>query len=183
MTTGDKAALRARGLRALREAPTTAAEAAAIAARVCALEAFGRARTVALYLALPGEPEASALWDASSAKRIVCAAMGERGPELRGVASAAAMARTKRGFFEPPAGEAIAPGAVDLWVVPGVAFDAQGVRLGRGGGYYDRLLAQRRADATVVGVATERQRVAKLPREPHDQAVNAVVTEAGVHVV
>ncbi len=87
------------------------------------------------------------------------------------------MKRTARGFFEPPAGAAIDPSLVDLFAVPGLAFDVAGLRLGRGGGYYDRLLARRRSDSTTVGLAPDRMLVATLPREPHDIPMTHVATE------
>lgn len=66
-----------------------------------------------------------------------------------------------------------------LVVVPGVGFDLQGVRLGRGRGFYDRALAVLRRTASVfaVGFGFEAQVVRRLPRDPWDQSVDLVVTE------
>lgn len=65
-------------------------------------------------------------------------------------------------------------------LVPGLAFSRQdGARLGRGGGYYDRLLSMPEVVATRVGVAFEAQMLHELPCEPHDQRVRAWVTEEG----
>lgn len=61
-------------------------------------------------------------------------------------------------------------------VVPGRAFDESGTRLGRGGGYYDRLLSEV-LGGLVVGVAYECQLLANIPREGHDQPVALLVTE------
>jgi 5-formyltetrahydrofolate cyclo-ligase len=66
---------------------------------------------------------------------------------------------------------------LDLVVVPGVAFDPQGNRLGWGAGYYDRLLAQVRADAPIVALAFECQIVPAIPPESHDVPVDVIVTE------
>jgi 5-formyltetrahydrofolate cyclo-ligase len=68
---------------------------------------------------------------------------------------------------------------IDVWVVPGVAFTRQGLRLGRGGGYYDTTLALARPDAVTVGLAFECCVVDGLPTEAHDRAVDWLVTEAG----
>ncbi len=68
---------------------------------------------------------------------------------------------------------------VDVVVVPAVAVDASGWRLGRGGGHYDRLLP-RLEKAWRVGWVLAFQRVERLPREPHDQRLDAVVSEAGL---
>jgi 5-formyltetrahydrofolate cyclo-ligase len=69
-----------------------------------------------------------------------------------------------------------------ILLVPLLAFDAQGHRLGYGGGYYDRTLDFLRANSTVraIGVAYAGQEVAELPREDHDHPLNAVITENGV---
>lgn len=71
------------------------------------------------------------------------------------------------------------PETVDLFLVPGVAFTADGRRLGRGGGYYDRLLQHRRATSTALGVCFSVQVIDDLPIEAHDQRLDAVITERG----
>ena len=63
---------------------------------------------------------------------------------------------------------------LDFVLVPGVAFDLQGRRLGRGKGYYDRLLAEVRGKT--CGVAFDEQIVEELPLEPHDVLVNCILT-------
>lgn len=80
------------------------------------------------------------------------------------------------GLRQPPAdAPTIALDVIDLVIVPGVAFDSTGARLGFGGGYYDRLLA-RLPLATRVALAFDNQVVAKVPEGPHDQRVDIVVT-------
>lgn len=69
---------------------------------------------------------------------------------------------------------------VDIYLVPGLAFDLAGNRLGRGGGYYDMELAKRRPDSLTIGVTLESRIVTSIPAEPHDQPVSHIVTEAGV---
>lgn len=69
----------------------------------------------------------------------------------------------------------------DLVVVPGVAFDRQGGRIGQGAGYYDRLLAQAPPGVTAVGIAFECQLVDAIPVLPHDVPMHKVVTEAAVY--
>ncbi len=70
-----------------------------------------------------------------------------------------------------------APTSYDLVIVPGVAFTERGDRLGRGGGWYDRLLPQLRDDCATVGVAFDIQVLPELPVEAHDAQVDVVVTE------
>ena len=66
-------------------------------------------------------------------------------------------------------------------IVPLAAFDAEGYRLGYGGGFYDRTLAKLRAEGTVmaIGFAYGCQEVARVPREATDQRLDMIVTEAG----
>ena len=83
------------------------------------------------------------------------------------------------GLREPgPDALRVAIEAVDLFIVPGLGFDRRGVRLGRGRGHYDRLLAQRSSRAWAIGVCFETQLVDALPSEPHDERVDLVVTDA-----
>jgi 5-formyltetrahydrofolate cyclo-ligase len=84
-----------------------------------------------------------------------------------------------RDIPEPrPACPRIALGAIDFVLVPGVAFDRQGRRLGYGGGYYDRLLPLLSPSAVRVAGAFELQLVDRVPAGPHDVAVDAVITES-----
>ena len=84
------------------------------------------------------------------------------------------------GVREPPADAPVELLASDVLVlVPGVAFDRRGGRLGRGGGSWDRSLATRRG-AIVFGVGFELQVVEAVPQEEHDQPMDALVTEAGI---
>ncbi len=84
-----------------------------------------------------------------------------------------------RGIREP-LGQAVDPTLVDAVVVPGVAFDLRGRRLGQGGGHYDRLLP-RIDDALRVGVAFACQVVPRIPDEPHDIAMDVLITDRVVH--
>ena len=81
-----------------------------------------------------------------------------------------------------PVGPRLGPtaiGAADTVVVPALAVDSVGIRLGRGGGYYDRALVHARHDAVLVTVVFDDERVDALPREIHDRPVTAVVTPSG----
>jgi 5-formyltetrahydrofolate cyclo-ligase len=77
---------------------------------------------------------------------------------------------------KPPYRKNVDPKEVDLWVIPGVAFDDTGNRLGFGGGYYDRLLSV--AKGKKIGVAFEFQVVDRLPIEETDRPVDLIITEA-----
>lgn len=93
----------------------------------------------------------------------------------------------KWGILEPPrerwleTERQLSAKELDLVVVPGVAFDRQGGRLGNGAGYYDRLLASVRTDCRVVGIAFEGQLLPEITMEPHDIAMDRVITEFGCY--
>ncbi len=81
------------------------------------------------------------------------------------------------GLLEPTAGMAVAdPEAIDVVLVPGVAFDQHGHRVGMGGGFYDRLLATLPPEVMKIGLAFDEQVVEAVPREEHDVVLDAVIT-------
>ena len=165
-------------------APALAAGAgAAVAARVEALEVFARARRIALYAALPDEVPTrllfeavrrhgkSALFPRQAGDRLEFAPV-ERWEELR---------PGRYGVLEPPPGAA-GDARADLVLVPGVAFDRRGHRLGRGGGAYDRTFAAEVGeDVVLIGVAYELQLVDEVPHGPGDRRLHAVVTERALY--
>lgn len=77
-----------------------------------------------------------------------------------------------------PVGEAVDPSVLDAIIVPGIAFDRHCNRMGRGRGYYDRLLSQGRI--FTVGVCHDCQLLDEVPCEPHDKPLNCVVTPTQV---
>ena len=95
-------------------------------------------------------------------------------------------------FHHVPDGEVLAPGSFgipepleswpravpDVLLVPLLAFDAGGHRLGYGGGFYDRTLARLRVPA--IGIAYAGQEIASIPFEPHDRTLDMVLTEQGI---
>ena len=121
---------------------------------------LGSRRAVMLYEALPTEPETGE-WFAWCRDHGVAAFS----PEVHG-----ADLRVVPGDVDPA--------ALDVVVVPGLAFTVDGRRLGQGGGHYDRFLARVRADCLTVGAAYAEQLVDDLPTEPHDVRLDLVVTDA-----
>jgi len=100
-----------------------------------------------------------------------------------GTSDLASLPRDPLGVPAPEGSPMDAGAPPDLVIVPGVAFDGAGGRLGRGGGYYDRLLEDLRRTtpaATVIGVCFACQRVDQVPRGSHDQIVDFVCTENGL---
>lgn len=155
-----------------------AAASARIFAGVESLPAFAAARCVAFFCALPDEPltrEALERWRGT--KRIVV-------PRVEGERMCfvdydpAASVRGAFGIEEPgPDARACDPAQIDLMVVPGVAFTASGARMGRGRGYYDRYLSLPEIHAVKVGVCYRHQVTDELPVEPHDVAMDYVLTD------
>ena len=131
-----------------------------------ALPDFAAARCVGLYAALGNELDPSRIAEAARAagKRLYY-------PGSRGDRPGFVPEGTTEGSPLPST-----PGAV-LLLVPGVAFDVRGVRLGRGDGWYDRALAQH-PDAIRLGLAYEFQMIQRLPEEPWDVRMHTVVTDA-----
>jgi 5-formyltetrahydrofolate cyclo-ligase len=84
------------------------------------------------------------------------------------------------GILEPDPVETIGPAQLDLLLVPGRAFDCHGNRVGRGGGYYDRFLADPSLRAAIFGIAYDCQFFSDVPHGPGDLPVRFVITESGV---
>ncbi|WP_320054752.1 5-formyltetrahydrofolate cyclo-ligase [uncultured Acetobacteroides sp.] len=82
------------------------------------------------------------------------------------------------GILEPTSDDKVDICNIDLVIVPGVAFDNCCNRMGRGKGYYDRLLSE--SVAVKIGVAFSFQIVDNVPVDPHDVPLDMVVTEAGI---
>ena len=82
------------------------------------------------------------------------------------------------GILEP-VGPAIDPTVIDAVIVPGLAFTAQGQRLGQGGGFYDQFLPLLRNDCATIGVCFDAQLLQSVPSEHHDQLMQLVITDEG----
>lgn len=152
---------------------------------------LARPLTVCAYGAFRSEadPEGIAAWCAERGYRIAATRVRDDGGglELRAVASRADWKTGRWGVPEPDPQRcpALDPGEpVDAVLVPGLAFDRQGGRLGYGGGYYDRLYAARTSAGQAslwIGFAFELQ-VADdpLPKERHDLEMDGLATENGL---
>lgn len=159
-----------------------------IAEAVARLDAVRRAERLLLYRALPSEAATERLLaEALAGGRRVFAPRVD-GPRLvfLEIGPDTCWQRSALGVLEPQAGEELALAALGLSptvvLVPGLAFDERGGRLGRGGGHYDRFLreARGRGDIAAIAMAFELQVVAEVPREAHDAPVDVIVTEARV---
>ena len=155
----------------------------AIAARIVALASYRNARVVLLTLPYRSEWDAMLLathalaaGKAVAAPRVDPAARMLRPLRIRDLD--ADVEAGSRGIPEPRGNcEPIPPATIDWVLVPGVAFDASGRRLGYGGGYYDRLLPLLAPGVPRVAGAFEAQLIGTVPAAPHDVGVDCIVTE------
>ena len=155
-----------------------AAAAASICARLVELDAWKRAQVVLLYDALPGEVDLSMLVDAAGRRTVALPVVVGRGQPLL-LREWGNFSRGPFGIREPDArSPTVDPASVDLVVVPGLAFDRRGGRLGQGGGFYDRTL--RGMTAVRLAVAYSPQVLPEVPMAAHDVRMHGVVTERGV---
>ena len=150
---------------------------ARICEEVAALPAWRQARVVGAFVPLATEPQIQPLWREKS-DRVFCF------PRVSGAEIALLRIDDRAGLdgagwrLDAPEFAAcahVAPGDLDAILVPGLAFTRDGCRLGHGGGYYDRLLAQCAPRTAKIGVCFATQMFDALPSEPHDVRVDAVV--------
>ena len=134
------------------------------------------ARTVALFAPQPSEPDVELLWRVSGGKSFCYPRVHNGALAFFRVEDPTMLRVEKWTLREPPAdpGGLVELAALDLVLVPGVAFTTDGRRLGRGGGYYDRLLAHPAMRAWKCGICFALQLVDTLPVEPHDVRMDAI---------
>ncbi len=162
----------------------TAAERAA--ERLLSLERVRTATAVALYAAVRGELDTRPVATALLARDVTLAyprvVPGQRELVFHEVTDPATLVPCSFGIPEPAEdAPAIAPGDLDVIVIPGLAFDTSGGRLGWGRGYYDATLAPAPGPLH-VGYAYDAQLVEIVPTSRGDVPMDCVITESGVHV-
>jgi 5-formyltetrahydrofolate cyclo-ligase len=142
-----------------------------------------RAATVAAYASIPGEPGTGPLLDALIARRRhVLLPVLRRDKDLDWARYDGELVSAARGLLEPP-GERLGLAAVataDVVLVPALAVDRSGTRLGRGAGCYDRALGRVPVSTPVCALLHDGEVFDTLPREPHDRPVTAVATPRGL---
>ncbi|WP_346768683.1 5-formyltetrahydrofolate cyclo-ligase [Streptomyces sp. DASNCL29] len=190
-TDASKRALRRRHLtmRSRLTADDIETAGAVLACRALELPELAGAATVAAYVSMGGEPGTHALREALRARgvRVLLPVLLEdddldwgedKGPGR--------LAPARRGLLEPE-GPRLGPEAVtgaDVVLLPGLAVDRRGMRLGRGGGSYDRVLARLAAagaDPALVVLLYDGELLDEVPQEAHDRPVHAAVTPSGLH--
>jgi len=147
------------------------------------LREFKQACSLVLYFGIKNEVRTEGIFRKSKdlGKKIYFPCIIGRGLEFRRVED---LSELKPGKFSIPApgpnSEEIGVEDADLLVLPGVAFDRTGYRIGYGGGYYDRALSKRDGKGVSVGLAYDFQVLDEIPREKGDRGVDVVVTESRI---
>jgi 5-formyltetrahydrofolate cyclo-ligase len=178
-----KAALRDRFLTRRRDRSPAERATAAAAVATTLLRHLARVRTLAAFVPDETEPGTGRLPAAFTqlGARVLLPVVPDSGRELGWAVDTGRLAPGRFGLLEP-VGPRLGPtavGAAEVVVVPAVAVDLAGTRLGRGGGYYDRALRHTRPGAVVVALVFDDELVERLPALPHDRPVTAVVTPDG----
>ncbi|MGH7458268.1 MAG: 5-formyltetrahydrofolate cyclo-ligase [Longimicrobiaceae bacterium] len=187
MSNHEKEALRTKMRRLLAEPPEGLRRAAAEAAqrRLLGLPGWRAAESVLLYADLPGEVATDPLARTAleTGKRVLYprCRLEESRLTLHRVDDGATLPAGRFGIREPDGGcLEVGPDEVDLAVVPGLAWDRLGRRLGRGGGFYDRLLAGEAWRGVRCGLFFADQEVERVPSDPWDVPLDLIVTEKEV---
>ncbi|MFE0043187.1 5-formyltetrahydrofolate cyclo-ligase [Streptomyces albireticuli] len=160
----------------------------ALTGRALGLPEITEAGTVAAYVSVGREPGTRALLDAlreRGVRVLLPVLLDDNDLDWARYEGPDSLVRAGRGLLEPAA-ERLGPDAVtgaDTVLLPGLAVDGRGMRLGRGGGSYDRVLERLdRAGVAPVRVVLlyDHEVLALVPEEPHDRPVDLVVTPGGV---
>jgi 5-formyltetrahydrofolate cyclo-ligase len=152
-------------------------------ARLIRSVAFARASRVMLYMPMRSEVDViSVALEAFRLGKSVCVPRVDGSRKTMNAVEITSfddesMDSDSLGVRAPKVGQEIPHEEIDLVIVPGVAFDMHGFRLGRGGGFYDRYLARFSRNTATIGVCFDIQFVEEIPTEPTDIAVHAVVSD------
>ncbi|MBI2176035.1 5-formyltetrahydrofolate cyclo-ligase [Candidatus Woesearchaeota archaeon] len=160
-----------------------ASKSAAIAANLMKMAEYRDARAVMLYAAKGNEVRTREMIEAAlkEGKTVLLPITNTARNEIEAgeIKSLNELKEGAFGIMEPKQKKPFDDVKIDLVLVPGIAFDQQGHRLGYGHGFYDKLL-RRLTKAARIGLAYDFQVVEKLPRESHDERMGLVITESSV---
>jgi 5-formyltetrahydrofolate cyclo-ligase len=184
-TTAQKIALRDQLVTARRRLslPELREAAEAIAAHLLAAEPVRRAATVAAYVSVGSEPGTGPLLDAllDAGRRVILPVLLPDN-DLDWAVHTGPLLSARRGLLEPP-GPRLSPDAIataDVVLVPGLAVDGTGMRLGRGGGSYDRALARVPVGTFTCVLLHQGEQVPRVPAADHDRRVTAAAFPDGL---
>lgn len=180
----DKSSLREHFIRLLQEQDSVKRQSKSgqIASKLYGLPAFMKAKTVLFYASISSEVETFAMMqEAIRLRKKVALPSVEKIKKTmipRVIDSLETIKPGQYGILEPiaTADNAVDVNDLDAVIVPGIAFDKQGNRLGRGVGYYDRFLSTLNDRTTTIGIAFDFQIVDRLPVEPHDVTLDCILS-------
>jgi 5-formyltetrahydrofolate cyclo-ligase len=141
------------------------------------IDLWKRSSSILLYAPLFGEPDPTPLIDKTGRRSFFFPKVSGNSLEIYRMTSRSNWIRGAFGIREPDpeSWEKSSPEEIDLAVIPGLAFDSGGGRLGRGMGYYDRLLGNPAFRGIKLGIAWEWQIVEKVPSEAHDIRMDLIL--------
>lgn len=150
--------------------------------KLCQTPEFNRAKTIMMFLSLPREIDTTCALSCAfqQGKTVLVPTVSWHKKTLMAITLSSLdceMTEDHYGLRNPTNAIAVDPSQIDLVVVPGLGFDNQGYRLGRGGGYYDKFLAQRDFKGMTCGIALEEQVLDQIPIADHDIAIDMLVTD------
>jgi 5-formyltetrahydrofolate cyclo-ligase len=142
---------------------------------------FQSAKVVGAYYAFGSEVKTDMILEKANAlgKKVALPSVEGEGLAFYELSSGKYLVKGRFGIMEPlPYGPV---DRMDLLVVPGIAFDKKGYRLGYGKGYYDKFLAKKNVSS--IGLAYSFQLLESLPKGKYDKKLDAVATEDGIHYI
>ncbi|MBI2126906.1 MAG: 5-formyltetrahydrofolate cyclo-ligase [Thaumarchaeota archaeon] len=149
------------------------------------IQEFNRAGTIAFYVSIAREGEVDTttmIEESLSLGKRICVPKVVKNNALRfiEIRSMKDLNKGSFGILEPAGGSRILPQAIDLVIVPGVAFDKSGNRLGFGKGYYDKFLSKLEDGTPIIALAFDFQIVDGIPSSKNDVKVHKIITETSI---
>ena len=140
-------------------------------------QAYRNAKIVCAYAPLPNEIDSNRWLARIAAEKQLClpVVVGKKTMNLRFYTSMEDLTVGAFSIPKPNIGEICPPSDVDLFLIPALGYDLEGYRLGRGKGYYDRLLAK--SSAHKMGIITTKRLIAAIPHDKHDIPVDTIITD------
>ncbi len=156
----------------------------AIMETLVALPAFKESKAILCYVNFGNEAITTGIIEkALQQGKTVCVpatSFKEKTIQISRISSLAGLEKKKTGLTEPKEIVSFELSEIDLIIVPGIAFDKEGYRIGYGGGFYDKLLRKAQRKTIAIGLCFEQNIEERLPRQSHDAKMSIVVTEKQV---
>lgn len=156
----------------------------AIMDRLFSLPEFEKSRTVLFYASFGSEVDTYKMMEEALRQgKTVCVpvtSFKDKTIEISGIASLSDLEKKPSGLIEPKKINPVDLEKIDIVIVPGIAFDLDGYRIGYGGGFYDKLLRKAPRRIISIGLCFEQNLEQRLPRQSHDAKMNKIITEKRV---